>query len=398
MRTSVLLAGLLAAATAPAQSVLPPFSSQYQAIDLGHMPSVFNYGGLAFPPSDPNTLLVSAYQSGTVRAVALVRDAQGHITGFGGSTVFATVGGNDGGLAFGPGNVLFFTWYGQNRLGQILPGSTTANRLIDLSPLGITGSVGTCVFVPNGRSGAGRCKIVSYSGSRWYDVALAPAGDGTFTIQSATHTATIQGGPEGVLYPEASSPLLPNHVLVAEWNNGLFAYETDANGDPLPATRQPFVTGLSGNAGGAIDPISGDFLFSGNGGVLTAIRATPTCGSMTSYGMASPGFVTPTLTGSGCARLGQSVSLRVDGPANGFGVLALGDWQIQVDLGGFVLLTTLDVVLTSALDAAGQFTVVWDIPVDPSLGDRHFFLQAACVDAGSAFGLSGSTGLDLWVR
>ena len=404
MRSSRLLlrllpAGLLLAATAPAQTILPPFNAAWQASDLGPMPNVHNYGGIAFVPGAPNTLLVSAYGSGQIRAVTLVRDADDHIVGFAGSTLHATVGGNDGGLAFGPGGVLFFTWYGANRLGQIRPGSTSADRLIDLAPLGVSGSVGTCAFVPPGRDGAGRFKLVSYAGSRCHDATLVPAGDGTFTLGAVTHTATLQGGPEGLPYPPTSAPLLPQHVLVAEWNAGVFAYRTDANGDPLPATRQPFLAGLSGNAGGAIDPVTGDLLFSGNGGRLCAVRAFASCGALTAYGPATPGTtVTPALTAAGCARLGGAVTFDVVGAPHALGVLVAGDWQLQIDLGGFVLLTSLDVQIPHLLDATGRFSLPYAVPADPALGNAHVYVQAGYLDAGTPFGFSGTAGLDVWIR
>ncbi|MBL8729260.1 MAG: hypothetical protein JNM25_12560 [Planctomycetes bacterium] len=398
MRTYLLLAGLLLANAAPAQSVLPPFNDHYQVTDLGQMPGVFNYSGITFLPGSPNVLLASAYQSGQIRAVNLVRDGQGRVTGFAGSTQYATVGGNDGGLAFGPGGVLFFTWYGQNRLGQILPGGTAASRVDSLAPLGVPGSVGSCAFVPAGRSGAGRFKLASYGGSQWYDVTLAADGSGTFAIQSIQNKATLQGGPEGILYPPAQAPLLGNAVLIAEWNAGIAAYQVDANGDPLPATRQPFLIGLSGNSGGAIDPITGDFLFAGNGGRLARIESSAACGPIVGYGAATPGTAfTPVLTATGCARLGQQLTLRIDGAPNAFGVLAIGRSRIQYDFGGLLLLTTLDALLNHSLDATGRLQVPWDL-VDPSLGDTHFYLQAGYLDAGSPSGLCASSAIDIWIR
>lgn len=399
MRTSLPLLGLLLATAAQAQSVLAPFNSYYEAVALGQMPGVFNYGGIAFAPGNPNVLLISPYLSGQVRAVSLVRDSQGFITGFSGSTVYATVGGTDGGLAFGPTGVLFFTWYGPNRLGQILPGSTTANRVDDLAPLGIGGSVGTCAFVPAGRGGAGRFKIATYATSKWYDVTLAPDGAGTFQLQNVTDVATIQGGPEGILYPPSTAPLLGNHVLVADWNSGLYAYQTDANGDPLPATRQLVMTGLSGNAGGAVDPVTGDMLFSGNGGRLVAVREGAVCGSITSYGPASPGStVTPALTGTGCARLAQSVTLQVDGAPFSLGVLALGYYPVNYQYPGLTLLTTISITVTSVLDATGRFVLPLAIPNTPSLGNTHLYFQAGYLDAGTPSGLSATAGLDVWIR
>jgi hypothetical protein len=398
MRTHFLFAGLLLAAAPAAQTVLPPFNDHYQVHDLGQMPGVFNYAGLAFLPGNPNVLLTSAYQSGQVRAVPLVRDAQGHVTGCFASTPYETVGGTDGGLAFGPNGVLFFTWYGANRLGQILPGGNVANRVDDLAPLGVAGSVGACAFVPAGRNGAGRLKLASYSGSQWYDVALVADGTGTFAPQAIQNTAHIQGGPEGMLYPPASAPLLGNHVLVAEWNAGIAVYQTDGNGDPLANTRQPFLDGLSGNAGGAIDPVTGDFLFSGNGGRLVTIEATAVCGPIVGYGTASPGTVfTPLLTVSGCARLGQQLQIRMDGAPNAFGVLAIGRFPVQYDFHGALLLTSLDVLLNHSLDATGRLQVPWDL-LDAHLGNTHFYLQTGYLDAGTPSGLCTSSAVELWIR
>ena len=53
------LVSLLAVAAASAQSVLPPFDTTYQILNLGPIPSVGNYGGTAFLPSNPNVLLVA---------------------------------------------------------------------------------------------------------------------------------------------------------------------------------------------------------------------------------------------------------------------------------------------------------------------------------------------------
>lgn len=44
------------------------------------------------------------------------------------------------------------------------------------------------------------------------------------------------------------------------------SYEIDSNGDPVLASKRAFLTGLSGAEGAAIDPLTGDFLFSTFGG------------------------------------------------------------------------------------------------------------------------------------
>ncbi len=394
------LAGLALAACAVAQTVLPPSSGYYEVVDLGKMPGVDDYGGIAFPPGEPHTLLTSAYGSGEIRAVPLVRGGQGRIVGSGPSTVRATVGGNDGGLAFGPGGVLFFTWYGPNRLGQIEPGSSSPDRVLDLGPLGVSGTVGTCAFVPPGRQGAGRFKVASYAGSRVHDLTLVPDGNGTFSIASVSPGVQIQGGPEGMVYPPLGSPLLGQSVLVAEWDTGgVTAYSTDQNGDPMPASRQLVVAGLGATGGGAIDPVSGDFLFTAGNGHLVALRLGATCGAITSYGQATPGAAgTPRLTGVGCARLGEVVTLRVDGPPNGVGVLALGSFPVNVPFQGLTVLTNLEVVIGSGLGGTGVMVAPLYLPATPSLGNRHFYFQAAYLDPTTPSGLTATAGLDLWVR
>jgi hypothetical protein len=40
------------------------------------------------------------------------------------------------------------------------------------------------------------------------------------------------------------------------------AYEVDALGNPILSSRRTFLSGLSGAEGAAIDPLTGDFLFS----------------------------------------------------------------------------------------------------------------------------------------
>jgi hypothetical protein len=56
-------------------------------------------------------------------------------------------------------------------------------------------------------------------------------------------------------------------MLVSEYSAGTVgSYVIDANGNPILSSRQDFVTGLSGAEGAAIDPLTGDFLFSTFGG------------------------------------------------------------------------------------------------------------------------------------
>lgn len=219
-----------------------------------------------------------------------MRDAAQHVTGFTGMATFYAdahgigSGGIDGGLTFGPGGVLFYTSYSDNSLGQIPPGATAPARQDALTPLGVASSVGSLAFVPPGFPGAGRMKVVQYNGlGNWYDVTLdAPAANGTYPIATVTPVTAIGNGPEGVIYVSDANPqFATDSILVAEYSAGnIAAYEVDSNGDPVPATRRTFMSGLSGAEGAVVDPVTGDFLFSTFGGgdrviVVTGFVAPP---------------------------------------------------------------------------------------------------------------------------
>ena len=71
--------------------------------------------------------------------------------------------------------------------------------------------------------------------------------------------------------PQFSGPSL----LVSEYGvDEVAAYQVDANGDPVVATRRSIITGLDGAEGALLDPVTGDFLFStfGGGSRVVAVR------------------------------------------------------------------------------------------------------------------------------
>jgi len=208
----------------------------------------------------------------------VIRDGSNNITGFGAPVAVGNVGEyNDGGVAYGPGGVLFTAQWNQNRLGQTKPGSTDEDKIIDLAPLGITtnSSISGLGFVPGSMSGAGRFKVVSYSGGSWYDVVLAPDGNGTFDIVSSTLEAILPGGPEGFVFIDAdgNEGFTVDSLLMADYISGrISTYDLDANGDPIVSSRRDFITGLTNAEGAAIDPLTGDFLFSTFGGGDRIVR------------------------------------------------------------------------------------------------------------------------------
>jgi hypothetical protein len=119
----------------------------------------FGWGALTLKYDDPNTLLIGGNANtanGRIYQIALTRDANNHINGFsGGVTVYptpnATIGQyNDGGIVFGPENVLFVTRFPSNELEQSKPGSIAPDKITSLTTLGIHSSVGSIGFVPAG--------------------------------------------------------------------------------------------------------------------------------------------------------------------------------------------------------------------------------------------------------
>ena len=399
MHLSRALVALFAAATASAQAILPPFDTSYQFLNLGPIPGVGNSGGIAFRPGNPNEVVVTPYLFAAVRSVPLVRNAQGAITGFGASTQVASIGGSDGGLCFGPTGVLFATWYGANALSQLKPGSVAADRVDNLGALGVSYSVGTCGFVPTGLPGAGRFKVIAWNTSTIHDVPLTPDGSGTFTPGLASPGIALTGGPEGMVYMPTTAPLLGGKLLVGEWGAGnLVAYDIDANGDPLPATRTLIGGGAPGFAGGALDPITGDVVFLGSSGALLILRNSPACGTYTVYGPASPGALgTPSISGAGCARIGQTITIGSTGPAFGIGIIATG-FQTNVPYLNLTVLQSTSVTVVSVLNAAGQGSLPLLVPLDPALGNNHVYFQAAYLDGSTSSGLIASPGLDILLR
>jgi hypothetical protein len=280
-----------------AQTIDPFYAGNYSYVNLGSAPGVPGaYGGLTLKAGDPNKLLIGGLAnqgSANIYEVDVVRDANQHIIGFSGTaSIFATAPNIDGGLTYGPGGVLFATTYNNNNLLQYKPGSTTPDKVINLSSFGISPSTGSIAFVPGGFGGAGRMKIVSYNSSNFYDVTYTPDGNGTFDLGTATLTANVGGGPEGVAYIPTGSVLFNNpSMLVSEYGTGrISAWDVDANGDPLTGTRRDFMTGLSGAEGAFIDPVTGDFLFSTFGGGDRIVRvsgfaAVPEPASMAALGL-----------------------------------------------------------------------------------------------------------------
>ena len=275
LATSAMLAlGFLALrpGASSAQVVDPYYAGSYTVSDLGPVQDVPDpYGGLTFKYDDPNTLILggTANQApGLLYSVGVTRDANHHVNGFTGpGTYFADGPYNDGGVVYGPNHVLFAAQWPTNMLDQTKPGNTAVDKVIDLTPWGVTGgSISALNFVPSGFGGAGKMKIVTWPDGNWYEVTLAPDGGGTYDITAVTPipTANLPGGPEGFVYVSMTSPLFGTpSILDSEFSDNVVdSYQVDGNGDPIVGTRRNFLSGLDGAEGATFDPLTGDFLFS----------------------------------------------------------------------------------------------------------------------------------------
>lgn len=274
------------AGSAWAQTINPDFGGCYAIRNLGLVPGVpFNYGGIAFLYNDPDVLLIGGSANNAdagIYAIRVTRDGDGVIDGFVGSaTLFASSPNIDGGLAYGPGNVLFYSTYSNNNVGQIMPGSGSTNKVTGMSSV-VNPSLGSCQFVPAGSPGAGRFKVASYSANEWADVSISPDGGDTFNIGGVANSLVplFPGGfgigPEGIVYVQPGNPGITTHsVLISEYGRGSVAcYEVDAIGDPIVSTRRVLISSLAGAEGGTRDPRTGHFMFSTFGGGSNVILVT----------------------------------------------------------------------------------------------------------------------------
>lgn len=419
MRNTLALTALLAAAgSLAAQTLQPPFAGTYSFVDLGSPPGVpANLGGVAFSLTDQNSLYVCGGAngaSGAVYRIGVTRDGTGHITGFSGTaTQVSTAQFNDGGLQFGPGGVLFFTRYSSHEVGQIKPGSTVPDKIVPLTPLGLAGSVGALSFVPAGYPSQGDLTLASYNASRFGIVSLQPDGNGTFDLVNMRLGTTPGGGPEGILYPPAGSPLFTdfNQIVVAEYSAGAIAvYDVDANAHPIPNTRRVFMSGLSGAEGAASDPRTGDFFFSTYGGsnrVLAVRGFGLPCGQVVRYGagLAGAGGHVPSLSTGGCFARNQRVDFLVtQGLGGAAGIFVAGIQQTSLPLFGGTLLVVPFVTISHWLGGAanqpgvGTFTLPIDIPNNTDLLNKDFFFQSAYFDPAAVQQFSFTGGVRLNVR
>ncbi len=295
MKKTFPLLGVITAALAlpsSAQNIGPDFIDDYNVFNLGGVPGLpINYGGLTIRPGEPDFLYIggAANQAGAgVYRAPIFRDADNFITGFGQASLFASTPNIDGGLVFSPTGTMLFTRYSMNEIGQVAAGDNTMTISQPLTTIGVAASVGSLNYIPSGFAGAGDMMVASYNASRIYRVPFTEV-DGTYTFLDATHEVQISGGPEGITHVPLGSPVFGEtpHLLVSAYSaNAIVAYELDADGMPIPGTARNMVTGLTNAEGAAVDPVTGDFLFSSFGGGNQVYRVSGFIPEPTTHGLA----------------------------------------------------------------------------------------------------------------
>jgi hypothetical protein len=254
-------------------SVVPPFDTDYTLELVGQAPGLPTpYAGLIFQKRFTNRLLIggSGNQPGAfLYQVNVTRDLSYHVTGVGNAIPVISAPYIDGGVAYHPDSeVLFVTGWPENLIHQYLPGSASPSLTTDLDTLSVDYSVGSLGFVPAGYPGAGKLMVITWPGGSTYFLDMIEDGNGTYTLSFAASGPTVGGGPEGYIYVPLGSTLFPNpSIMVTEYSGGrVVAYELQADGFPDISTERAVVTGLFNAEGAAVDPLTGDYLFTTFGG------------------------------------------------------------------------------------------------------------------------------------
>lgn len=406
MRTQFVLLAAFAASLPlmPAQTIQAPFNLLYTMSNIGAIPGLAsNWGAMVFDRDDPNVLLCSRWATVGVQnlfAIRVVRDAQGHVTGFSGPlTPRAQLDYIDGGLDYHPSGVMFYTRYPSfpsgNAIGQLKPGSTVPDRV---DPILAPNYIGGLAIVPAGLPGAGQLKTLRWPGGQWTDASLTPDGVGTFNIVGEAQTAVLTGGPDGFVYAPRMAPLFTGaDVLVAEFNLGnISTYAVDANGDPIVATRQVFASGLSSAFVMTVDPVTLDVLHAGwSGSQVHVIRGFGLpCGQCSHYGTGLPGTgnLEPVITWLGCPLAGQTTGVHVgNGLPISIGVLVVGFTQQAIPVFGGTILNEASILLPSLVSPTGTYAFPIDVPLSASGALLYF--QAVGLDPGAVQGFSMSNGI-----
>ena len=177
-----------------AQTVNPTFAGSYTLTNIGTPSGVAtSFGGLTLKAGDNNTLLLggaAAKAAGRIYEVPLTRDGSNHITAVGTAGTSYAAPSIDGGLAYGPGGVLFAAAFNDtdavsqtNQIYQYKPGSTTIDKTIKLNTIGIPNQTGGIQFTPSGTA-----VTINFTTGTHHSVTLTADGLGTYTDTAGEFT------------------------------------------------------------------------------------------------------------------------------------------------------------------------------------------------------------------
>jgi hypothetical protein len=248
-------------------TIAAPFRGAYQAFQLGPVPGLGStrYSGCLIDRNDRNLLYIGADSespTGALYAIRVVRACDGHIVGFDGTARrIASTPYIDANLFYDPDGNILYSMYPQNQLAVLPPRAAEPSQVLDFASLGVTTSPGGAAFVPAGFTGAGELRIVGWPSHTWNRVTFTYAA-GRYTFTSAAERARLTEGSGGIAYVPQGSPLIDRRtIVVAEWSTAVSFFDADANGDIVPSSRRPFLTGLTNAWGAYFEPVTGDFMF-----------------------------------------------------------------------------------------------------------------------------------------
>jgi hypothetical protein len=113
-------------------------------------------------------------------------------------------------------------------------------------------------YVPTGLPGAGTLKGINRRSGGFYTL-----GTNTNTLE----VANIGNLPTGFVYMPSTSVGFSSgaELLIVERGSGaIYAHKLDANGNPIPATKELFISNFDKPMGILVDPVTGDILFDGS--------------------------------------------------------------------------------------------------------------------------------------
>ena len=175
-----------------------------------------------------------------------------------------------GGLAYGPGGILFATPNKQNydytryvyQINQDLDWISTDLENTTLPEINGLGSIG---FAPPGFYNAGQAVLISINEGRFYKYDLEEIeNEDWYSFSNPSFGAPIDKTPAGFSYPNiGSAGFNRQSILVSEYDvtGVIAAYEIYTSGGANLNTKRNFVENVYSPIGSTIDPFTGDLLF-----------------------------------------------------------------------------------------------------------------------------------------